>query len=73
MFTFAVGIKKPVVGPDEQHQDCACVGIVVAVPDGRLHLFAESAEELEALGFAIAEAAEQMKQVPATNGTVAHG
>jgi hypothetical protein len=66
MYSFAVQIAAPVVGDDESHRDCACVGLVVALPDGKLQLYAETAAELEALGWGILGAVEQMKKtVPA--------
>lgn len=65
MYTFATQIAAPVVGRDEQHQDCACIGLVVALPDGTMQLFAETVAELEALGWGILAAVEEMKKAPA--------
>lgn len=64
MYTLAAAIAAPVVGPDTMHQDCACAGLVVALPDGKLHLFAETVEELDALGWGILAAVEQIRKRP---------
>lgn len=65
MYAFAAQITAPVVGRDEAHQECACVGLVVALPDGTLQLYAETAAELEQLGWGILGAVEELKKAPA--------
>lgn len=62
MFTFAAQVAAPVVGRDESHRDCPCVGVVVAVTDGMLQLFAETPGELEALGWGVLAAVDEMKK-----------
>lgn len=68
MFDIAVNVLAPVVGPDAGHQDCTCVGVVIALPDGALKLYAERADELEALGWGILAEVERRKRQPALTG-----
>lgn len=77
MYTFAAKITAPVVGRDETtHQDCACIGLRVALPDGLLQLFADDPGELEALGWGILDAIEAARQeavhLPDAEHTGAH-
>jgi hypothetical protein len=62
MYTVALPIAAPVVGRDDTHQDCSCAGLVVATTEGALHLYAETVAELEALGWGILGAVEEIKQ-----------
>lgn len=61
MFTFAAQIIEPVVGVDASHRDCDCLGLVVALPDGTLQLYAENVADLEALGWGILATAERIR------------
>lgn len=74
MYTIAAAIAAPVVGRDQAHQDCACLGVVVTVPDGMLQLYAERIEDLETIGWGILAVVEEIrKSRPALAAPVAQG
>ena len=73
MYVMVAQIAAASVEPDDAHQACACRGLVVTLPDGRLQLYAEDLAELEALGWGILDAVERLRGVPRHGASEAAG